>query len=96
MDAIESKGIDLTKMLDPKAEWPKGKNELFGLELLTVAKRATEENYRQRPGVSTLLLDLSQLNDKARQKRGEETPRQEGPGSRGTSRLTPPAVGVSK
>ena len=65
VDAIESQGIDLTKMLDPKAKWPKSKNKLYGLELLTIAKRATEDNYRQRAGVSSLLLDLNLLKSKA-------------------------------
>ena len=65
VDAIESQGIDLNKMLDPKAKWPKTKNEVYGLELLTIAKRATEDNYRQRPGVSSLLPDLNLLKSKA-------------------------------
>ena len=58
IDNICRRNEDLTKMLDPKAKFPTGKSERYGLELLEIAQVATIENHGDRPSirdVSTLV-----------------------------------------
>eukprot|EP00118_Oscarella_pearsei_P010072 m.60102 g.60102 ORF g.60102 m.60102 type:complete len:136 (+) comp34916_c0_seq5:2611-3018(+) len=68
IDNIEMQGIDLQKMLDPKAKWPKaiplydGKFNSAGLQLLGVAKKATERDYKSRPGIEEILPLLCHLS----------------------------------
>ena len=65
VDDIEGQGIDLTKMLDPKAKWPKakglGKGGNDGLTLLEVAKRCTVKEYTKRVSIRDVLPTLQQL-----------------------------------
>ena len=65
VDDIEGQGIDLTKMLDPKAKWPKakglGKGGNDGLTLLEVAKRCTVKEYTKRVSIREVLTTLRQL-----------------------------------
>ena len=65
VDDIEGQGIDLTKMLDPKAKWPKakglGKGGNCGLTLLEVAKRCTLKDYTKRVSIRDVLTTLQQL-----------------------------------
>ena len=53
MDEMERQNVDLTKMLDPKARWPKvmgldGRMNTPGRDLLQVARRATTTDYKGR------------------------------------------------
>ena len=51
VDDIEQQGIDLRKMLDPKAHWPKGKPHQpssYGLDFLQIAKRCTVKEHPKR------------------------------------------------
>ena len=54
VDEIEQQGIDLTKMLDPKAKWPKRKEKgkSPGLQLLDIAKLASNKDYTIRCSIS--------------------------------------------
>ena len=54
MNEMERQNVDLTKMLDPKARWPKvrgleGRIHTPGLGLLDVARRSTTTDYKRRP-----------------------------------------------
>ena len=54
MDEMERQNVDMSKMLDPKARWPRargleGRINSPGLDLLQVAKRATTTDYKRRP-----------------------------------------------
>ena len=61
VDEIEQHGVDLTKMLDPKAKWPKNKEKgkSPGLHLLDVAKLATNKDYAVRCSVSEVRENLA-------------------------------------
>ena len=43
--------MDLMKMLDPKARFPKGKDDRYGLELLDIAQAATIKQHADRPSI---------------------------------------------
>jgi hypothetical protein len=68
MEELERQNVDMTKMLDPKARWPKARgldNRIHtpGLGLLDVARRSTTTDYKRRPlsnEVSGLLKELSE------------------------------------
>eukprot|EP00118_Oscarella_pearsei_P021359 m.239260 g.239260 ORF g.239260 m.239260 type:complete len:1041 (+) comp40178_c1_seq1:192-3314(+) len=68
VDDIEQQGIDLSKMLDPKARWPKGRDarEAYGLRLLDVARKATIKDYKRRPEVKELLPTINELAEKCK------------------------------
>eukprot|EP00118_Oscarella_pearsei_P021360 m.239263 g.239263 ORF g.239263 m.239263 type:complete len:121 (+) comp40178_c1_seq2:1-363(+) len=68
VDDIEQQGIDLSKMLDPKARWPKGRDarEAYGLRLLDVARKATVKDYKRRPEVIELLPEINDLAEKSK------------------------------
>jgi hypothetical protein len=52
MESLEQQNINMTKMLDPKARWPKGRNDTFGLELLELAKLASTRDLNRRPDIT--------------------------------------------
>eukprot|EP00118_Oscarella_pearsei_P022099 m.252116 g.252116 ORF g.252116 m.252116 type:complete len:1131 (+) comp40348_c0_seq1:689-4081(+) len=54
VDDIEQQGIDLTKMLDPKAKWPKAREGSWGVNLLEVAKQCTVKDYTKRAVVAQI------------------------------------------
>ena len=66
VDDIEGQGIDLTKMLDPKAKWPKGKGlgkgGSCGLTLLEVAKKCTLKDYTKRASIRDVLQQLADIS----------------------------------
>jgi hypothetical protein len=49
------------KMLDPKAKFPSGKSENYGLELLEIAQIATLKSHADRPSISNVVSLLKQL-----------------------------------
>ena len=56
MEDMERQGVNMTKMLDPKARWPKhqgvdGRDKIIGLELLDLAKLATTRDHTRRPDI---------------------------------------------
>ena len=56
MEDVSRQNVDLAKMLDPRARWPKERdrvvvNKNVGLELLNVAHNATTRDYNRRPNV---------------------------------------------
>ena len=61
VDEIEQQGIDLTKMLDPKAKWPKKKEKgkSPGLQLLDIAKLASSKDYTVRCSISEVSTNLA-------------------------------------
>ena len=60
---IEGQNVDMHKMLDPKARWPKGRGSFgrttFGLDLLDAAKVATTKDHVQRPDISYVSYTFS-------------------------------------
>eukprot|EP00118_Oscarella_pearsei_P011590 m.78674 g.78674 ORF g.78674 m.78674 type:complete len:1156 (+) comp36112_c0_seq4:156-3623(+) len=67
VDEIERQGIDLSKMLDPKAKWPKGRTSqgCLGINLLDVAKKCTIKDYTVRAAIDQIFQQISQLVEKA-------------------------------
>jgi hypothetical protein len=61
MESLEQQNINMTKMLDPKARWPKGRNDTFGLELLELAKLASTRDLNRRPDITEILPKLISL-----------------------------------
>ena len=61
---IEEQHVDMQKMLDPKARWPKGGSlahgrTTFGLDLLEAAKVVTIEDHALRPDISVVSCTFS-------------------------------------
>ena len=53
MEGLEHQNVNMTKMLDPKAQWPKtrgwgGRDKTVGLELLELAKLASIRDLSRR------------------------------------------------
>eukprot|EP00118_Oscarella_pearsei_P010424 m.63964 g.63964 ORF g.63964 m.63964 type:complete len:1224 (+) comp35209_c0_seq5:1019-4690(+) len=66
VDDIESQRIDLIKMLDPKAKWPKNvglEERSYGLDLLKIAKKCTVKDSRGRSTTKEILPYLKQLHE---------------------------------
>ena len=56
MEGLEHQNVNMTKMLDPKAQWPKtrgwgGRDNTVGLELLELAKLASTRDLSRRPDI---------------------------------------------
>ena len=56
LEDMERQNIDVGKLLDPKARWPKSrdresKEKSVGLELIQVAKSATISDHALRPDI---------------------------------------------
>ncbi|XP_062504565.1 uncharacterized protein LOC134181325 isoform X2 [Corticium candelabrum] len=68
MEDVSRQNVDLAKMLDPRARWPKERdrvvvNKNVGLELLNVAHNATTRDYNRRPNVDKVAGLLKPLVD---------------------------------
>jgi interleukin-1 receptor-associated kinase 4 len=61
IDAIIMHNENPMKMLDPKAKFPSGKSENYGLELLEIAQIATLKSHADRPSISNVVSLLKQL-----------------------------------
>jgi hypothetical protein len=68
IDDIQRQHVDLMKMLDPKARFPKGRNDTFGLDLLDIAQRATIKKYTDRPSIKDLQLPIKKLSETSKRR----------------------------
>ncbi|XP_062513803.1 uncharacterized protein LOC134189521 isoform X2 [Corticium candelabrum] len=69
LEDMERQNIDVGKLLDPKARWPKSrdnesKEKSVGLELIQVAKSATISDHALRPDIMKVLPELKLLVEK--------------------------------
>jgi hypothetical protein len=63
MEDMERQAVNMARMLDPKAQWPKhqgldGRDKAIGLELLDVAKLATTRDHTRRPDITEIVPKL--------------------------------------